>query len=101
MTGITLKYKGTFAQIHCVDVVEHDFRFEPLGVLQKTLHQFRTLHAVDVSGPVVHFRGCHKLAPLRHASDEQRIEVGARRIDRRRVPCGSGAKYQNLGVFVG
>lgn len=42
--------------------VKHHRSIEPLGMPQEALHQFRALHALRVSGPVIHFSGGHELA---------------------------------------
>jgi len=61
---------GRCAQVHRIDVVEHDLGFEALGVFQKALHQFRALHALHVGGPVVDIGGRHQLAALGDAGDQ-------------------------------
>jgi len=80
-------------------VVEHDLRFEALGVFQKALHQFRALHAVHVGGPVVDLGGGHQLATLGHAGDQQRVEVGTGGIDGGGVAGRAGTQNQDFGVL--
>jgi len=52
-------------------MVEHDLCIETLGVLLKTLHQIRALHAMDIRGPVIDLGGGHQLAPLGHTRDQK------------------------------
>ena len=40
-----------------MDMIENNFGFEALRVLQEAFHEFRTLHTHDVGGPIVHV-GC-------------------------------------------
>ena len=61
-------------------MVKDDLCFEALCVGQEALHQVWPLHAIHVSGPVVDVGGGHELATLRHARDQDRVEVGARCI---------------------
>jgi hypothetical protein len=62
-------------------MVEHHFGTKPLGVLQKTLHEIRPLHAISIGWPVIDLSGRHELPALRHAGDKHRIEIGARCVD--------------------
>ncbi len=88
-------------QLGRMDVVENDFRVEALGVLQKAPHQFRALHAMSVSWPVFDVGRGHQLAALGQTRDEYRRQVGACRVDRRRIAGGAGTENQNFGVFRG
>ena len=86
------------AEINRIDVVKHDLGLETLRVLQKALHQLRPLHAVDVGRPVVDVGRRHQLTALGDAGDQQRAEVGARRIDGCGVAGRPRAQNQDLGV---
>ena len=77
---------GRCAELRRVHLVEDDLGLEALGVLAKALHQVGPLDAVGVGGPVVDVGRRHQLAALRDPGDEHRVQVGARRIDRGRVP---------------
>ena len=68
-------------------------------MLLEALHQVRALHAVHVSGPVVHLGGGHQLTALGHAGDQQGFEVGASGVDRGGIAGRAGAKNENLGVL--
>ena len=91
--------EGALAEIDLVDVVEDDLGLEALGVLQKALHQVRALHAVHVSGPVIHFGGGHQLSALRHAGDQHGVQVGARSVNGGGVARGARAEDQNFRVL--
>ena len=96
---VALEREGALAQVYGVDVVKNDFGFETLCVLQKALHQFRALHAVDVGRPVVHLGGGHELAALGHAGDQHRVQIGARGVDGSGVTGRPGAQDQNPCVL--
>ena len=82
-------------------MVKHNFGIESLGMLEETLHQLRSLHAIHVGRPVVHIRGRHQLATLGDAGDQHRVEVGAGGINGCGVACGAGTKNQDFGVLGG
>ncbi|MPN39126.1 hypothetical protein SDC9_186653 [bioreactor metagenome] len=79
-------------------MVEDDFGVEAGGVLLETLHQFRSLHAVGVGRPVVDFGGGHQLAPLGHAGDQHRFEVGACGVNGGGVAGRAGTENDQWGV---
>ncbi|MNN32443.1 hypothetical protein D3C81_1461650 [compost metagenome] len=79
-----------------VDVVEHHFGLETLGVGLHACHQVRTHQPVCVARPVVHFRGGHQLATLLQAGDDQRLEVGARGVDSGGPAGRAGAQNDQL-----
>ena len=58
-------------------MVKHDFSLEALGVFEKSLHQLRPLHAVNVGGPVVDIGCSHQLPTLCDAGYQHRFKVGA------------------------
>ena len=64
-----------------MDVIIEDLRIEALRVPQHAVHQLGPLQALNVARPVVDVGRCHELASLFHAGNDDRIEVGARRID--------------------
>ena len=61
-------------------MVKNNFGLEALGMIKEALHQLRPLNAVDVGRPVVDIGGGHELAALRNAGNQDRLEIGARRI---------------------
>ena len=85
-------------QINGIDVVKNDLGVEALGVGLKPLHEFGALHAIDVSGPVVHISGGHELATLRDTGNENRVEVGAGRINGCAVTRGARAQNEHFDV---
>ena len=97
--GVADQADRLFVQVGRVDVVEHDFGLEALGVLQQALHQFRTLHAHRVARPVLDIGGGHQLAALLDAGDQHRFQVGAGRVDGGAVAGGAGTEDQDFGVF--
>ena len=97
--AVACEGEGALAEIDLVDVVEDDLGLEALGVLQKALHQVRALHAVHVSGPVVHFGGGHQLPALRHAGDQHGVQVGTRSVNGGGVAGRARAEDQNFRVL--
>ncbi|MNZ60980.1 hypothetical protein D3C78_790610 [compost metagenome] len=90
--AVALEDERLAGQVDGVDVVEDDLGLEALGVLLHALHQHRTGQAVRVARPVVDFGGGGELSAGLHAGDQQRPEIGPRRIDRRAVAGGAGAQ---------
>ena len=83
-----------------MDVIEHQLCLEALGMRLKALHQVGPLHALGVGRPVVDIRGGHQLAALGHAGHQQRLQIGARRIDGGGVTRRAGAEDEDFGVVV-
>jgi len=79
-------------------MVENDFRAEALGMFEEALHQFRSLHAGRVSGPVVDVRGRHELAALSESGNERGLQVGARGVYGRGIAGRAGTQYQEAMV---
>jgi hypothetical protein len=75
-----------------VHLVEDELGVEALGVLLEALHQLGPLHARGVGRPVVDVRGRHQLPALRDTGDQDGLEVGARRVHRRRIAGGTGTE---------
>ena len=82
-----------------MDMIEEDLGVEPLGVVEKALHQLGALHAVGVGGPVLDIGRRHQLSALCETGDEYRRQIGTRRIDGGRVAGGAGTEDQDFGVF--
>ena len=68
-------------------------------MLLKALHQVRALHACYIGRPVINFGGGHKLAALRHACNEQGLQVGAGGVDGSSVARWARAKNQDFCVL--
>ena len=81
LTHVAFKGEGTVLQIDGVDLVENHFGAEAFGVSKEARHQFRTLYAFSVSGPVVDFGGGHQLSALFDTGNDDGLEVGAGGID--------------------
>src|SRR5882724_5668409 len=96
---VTDQLEGFFTQLYGVDMVENNLGVEALGMLEEALHQLRSLHAHDVSGPVVHVGGGRELATLDHSGDQRRLEVGARSVDGSGVAGGTGTQDEESGMF--
>src|SRR5579859_386189 len=73
-------------------MIENNLGIEALGMFEKALHEFRTLHAHDVRGPIVHVSRSGELAALNHAGNQHGLEVGARRVDGRSVAGRAGTE---------
>jgi hypothetical protein len=69
-----------------VNVIIEDLSVEPLGVPEHAVHEIRPLQPLNVTGPIINIGSCHELATLFDARDDDRIEVGARRVNCRGVP---------------
>ena len=65
-----------------MDVIEDNFRLETLGVTLHALHQFRTLHPIGITRPVVDIGGGRQLAAHLQPGHQNRLEIGAGRINR-------------------
>ena len=81
-----------------MNVIGDDLGAEAFGVLAHAVHQFRALQTLDVTGPVVHVGGGHQLAALLGAGDQQRLPIGARRVDRGAVAGRAGAEDDQTTV---
>src|SRR5690348_14054625 len=72
------------------------FGAEMLGLLPDVLHQHWTIDAFGKSGKILHQRGQRKLAARLMARDHQRLQIGARGVDRRRVPGAAGSDNDHI-----
>src|SRR6266403_581010 len=89
------------AQIHFVDLIDHDVGIEALRMPVEPFHQLRALHPVGIGRPVVDVRRGRQLAALCQTCDQSRGQVGARRIDGGRVAGRSGSEDQHARVACG
>jgi len=75
------------AEIHARRVPLDDDRAEALGLGAEHAHQLRSLDPFGEAGIVFDFRGDHQLAHRHVAADDERLKVGARRVDRGGQAC--------------
>ena len=87
------------AQFHLGHVAVDDLGAEPLGLRAHLGHQIRAHDAVAKAGEILHRGGEHQLPARLDAFDEQRLEVGARGIQRRRETGGAGPDDGDIPVF--
>ncbi len=74
-------------QVDRRDVALDDLGAEALGLRAQLLHQVGPHDAVAVAGPVLDHRGQHQLTAGFDAFDDERLQIGARRVER---GCQSG-----------
>jgi hypothetical protein len=79
---LAAQLEGPYAEIGVLDVIVDDLAVKALGVQAHALHQRRPLQAFDIAGPIVDVGRGHELTALFQPSDQQRLEVGARRVHR-------------------
>ena len=90
--------KRSPSQIERLDEVEDNPRADMLGLPLHLLHQPWALDNLGEAW-VIFDIGCDRQLPARlQPGDEQRFEVGARRIDRRGIPGRTGAYDQDFAV---
>jgi len=77
-----------------VNMIEHDFSFETLGVLLETFHQLGTLHSLRVSRPVIHVGRRHELPTGGEARNDDWLQVRARSVHCGGVARRAGSQYQ-------
>jgi hypothetical protein len=77
-------------EAHRFDVALDDLGAEAFGLRPHLIHQRRPHDAVAMPGPVLDERCQHQLPARLEAFDYERLEVGARRIESCRKPCGTG-----------
>ena len=71
-----------------------------LGLFLHLLHQPGTLDDVGEARKVLDIGGDHELPARLHALDQDRLQVGARGIDRRGIAGRTGADDQDLGMMM-
>ncbi len=75
-------------------MVVDDLRFEAFRMSQHALHQIGAEHAVRVAGPVVNRGRGRQLPSLLHAGHQDRLQVGAGRVNGGSVPGRAGPQDQ-------
>jgi hypothetical protein len=83
-------------QLDARGVVRDVARAEALGLLAEVLHHLRAHHAQRVAGVVLHVGRLLEQAAPREALDDERIEVRARRVQRRGVARGTAADNDHV-----
>ena len=82
-----------------MNVVVDNFRVVALRVAEHSLHQFGSLQALDITGPVIDIGRGHQLPTLFYAGNYHGIEIGPSRIDRCRVSGRTRAQNQNAAML--
>ena len=77
--------QGVAREVDAGDVVGHQLGAEPLGLLAHGRHQLRAQDAVLEAGVVLDVARDHQLTAVGEALEHQRVQVGARGIEGRRV----------------
>ena len=93
--------EGTRAQIRFDDYVVDDLGADMLGLLQHLLHQPGALDRIGEAGIVLDLGGDGELAALLQPGHQNRLEQGARGIDRGRIASRAGPDDQHRGVSSG
>src|SRR4051794_16692530 len=77
-------------------VVRDEARAETLGLSAELVHHLRAHHALRVARIVLDVRGVLKLPAPLEAFDDQRLELGARGVEGRRVAGGAAAQNDQV-----
>src|SRR5262249_53173594 len=80
------------AELGAVHMIEDDLGAEALGVLEKPLHELRSLDTCRVCGPVVHVGSRHELPALGETRDQGRFQICPCRVNGRRVASRARAQ---------
>ena len=88
--------KGRFDRSTDDDVALDDLGAEPLGLRAQLRHQVGPHDAVAIPGPVLDHRGQHQLTAGFDAFDDERLEIGARRVERGGESGRAGADDDDL-----
>ena len=75
-----------------MNVIKNHLGVETLGMFLETLHQLGALHTHGISRPVIDIGCRHQLTALLKAGDNDRIQIGAGRINRRRITGRAGTE---------
>jgi hypothetical protein len=78
-------------QVDLADVPRDQLGAEALRLGAHVVHELRALDAVAEAGEVLDLGGGHQGATELGALEDQRVQVGARRVDGGGVPRGAGA----------
>ena len=80
---VSFETQGAAAQVHAGDVVVDELGAVLLHMRLHPQHEVRPLQAVVVARPVVDVRGGGELPAHLDASDQRRLEIGPRGVERR------------------
>ena len=83
-------------EIDLRDVVGDELRAEALGLAAKVGHHLRPHHAVGVARVVLDVARDHQLAAPLEPLDHERLQVGARGVERGRIAGGAAADDDQL-----
>jgi len=97
--GIAFQTKRRLLQVAGMDMIENDIRMKAFRVQTHAFHQRWPLQRFIATGPVFHFGCGHQLATLFQPGDQNRVEVGACRVDGRRIAGRARAQYQKAAVL--
>ena len=89
----------TLGEVDARDVVGEELGAEALRLRAELLHQLGAEDAVLEARVVLDVARDHQLAAEREALDHERLEVGARGVERGRVPGGAAADDDQIANF--
>jgi hypothetical protein len=95
---IAEEFERAPAQPRLDDVIGNEARADMLGLGAHLLHQPGALDGLREAGIVLHVGRYHQLPARLEARDQQRLEHGARGVDRRRIAGRPGADHDDAGV---
>jgi len=98
VAGLAFDAEWPLAQIDLFDVIGNEIGADMSRLLLHLLHKPRPLNHVGVARIILDVGRDHELPARRDALDEDRIEHGARGIDRGRIAGRAGADDHKLGV---
>ena len=94
-----MQQKRPLAEIGAGEMRHAVFGAEAFGLLAHVLDQLRTQNAFRKSGKVLHQRGHRELSAGLVAFDDQRLQIGARRVESGSVSGASGPDDDNVSSF--
>ncbi len=81
-----LDFERSLGEIHFADRARFELRAEFLRLFAHILDQFRAQNAIGKSGEILHVRGQGELPAGFVPFQNERAQIGARGVDRRRQP---------------
>ena len=92
--------EGALGEVDASYVVGDELGPESLRLPAEVAHHRRADDAVGVAGVVLDVRGDHQLAAPVEALDQERVQIGARRVERSRIPGRAAADDDHVTNFV-